>query len=84
MPRYHFHVDNGTGETRDEVGVELPDLEAARREALSGIRSILRDEIAGGSIDFAGRVRITDQDDYHLLDVPFLTAVDLRNPSGTK
>lgn len=84
MPRYYFHVDNGTGETRDEDGAELPDLEAARREALSGIRSILREELAGGSLDFAGRIRITDEMGRHLLDVPFLTAVDLRNPSGRK
>lgn len=84
MPRFHFHVVNGTGETRDDDGVELPDLEAARLEALSGIRSMLRDEISGGSIDFAGTVRITDDQDRHLLDVPFLSAVEVRNPSGTK
>ncbi len=84
MPRYHFHLDNGTGETRDEDGVELPDLETARLEALLGIRSILREEISEGSIDLAGKIRITDDEDHHLLDVPFLSAVTIRNPSGTK
>jgi len=82
MPRFHFHVFNGTGETRDEEGVVLPDLETARREALSGIRSILSEEIARGMVDFAGTVRITDDQDRHLLDVPFLMAVEIRNPDG--
>jgi len=82
MPRFHFHVFNGTGETRDEEGVLLPDLEAARREALSGIRSILSEELGRGMIDFAGMVRITDDKDRHLLDVPFLMAVEVRNPNG--
>jgi hypothetical protein len=82
MPRYHFHVVNGIGETRDDEGMELPDLDAARREALAGIRSILREEILGGSIDFAGEIRITDDQDQHLLEVPFRAAVKVRNLKG--
>ena len=84
MPRYYFHVFNGSGETRDDEGVELPDLEAARLEALWGIRSMLRDEIASGSIDFAGKIQITDRDNRHLLDVPFPAAVEVRNLRGSK
>jgi len=84
MPRYHFHLVDGNGETRDEEGAQLPDLDAARHEALAGIRSILRDEIGGGSLDFAGKIRITDQNDQPLLDVPFLYAVEIRNPEGNE
>jgi hypothetical protein len=79
MPHFYFHVVNGHGETRDEEGVELPDLEAARHQALSGIRSILREELARGYLDFGGRIHITDDDDRTLLEVPFRTAVDVRD-----
>lgn len=83
MPRFFFHIVNGNGETRDEEGVELPDLAAARREALSGIRSMLREELTHGMIDFAGKVCITDHCDRHLLEVPFRNAVEIRNPNVT-
>ena len=33
MPRYFFHVDNGEF-IPDETGTDLPDLQAARREAV--------------------------------------------------
>lgn len=78
MSRFYFHVVNGCGETRDEEGVELPDLEAARLQAVSGIRSILRDEVARGELDLRGKIRITDDRDQLLLDVPFRTAVVVR------
>ncbi|MFD2500942.1 DUF6894 family protein [Rhizorhabdus histidinilytica] len=48
MPHFYFHVSNGTGETRDEEGVDLPDVAAAHAQALSGIRSILREELGRG------------------------------------
>jgi hypothetical protein len=34
MPRYYFHVRDEHGLRRDAEGVELPDVEAARRKAL--------------------------------------------------
>ena len=79
MPHFYFHVVNGSGTTRDEEGVDLPDLEAARREALSGIRSILREEILDGRLDFGGTVHIADNHDHVLLDVPFKMAVQILN-----
>ena len=82
MPLFYFHVFNGTGETRDEEGVELPDLEAARLQALNGIRSILREEVGRGELDLGGLIRITDAQDHFMLDVPFQTAVSVRNAHG--
>lgn len=40
MPRYFFHVDDGTS-IPDEEGTELPDLEAARAEAIRAAGAIL-------------------------------------------
>ena len=34
MPRYFFHVRDGAGIARDSEGIELPDLDAARRTAV--------------------------------------------------
>jgi len=42
MPRYFFHVHN-VAPTRDEEGEELPDDDAAWREATSYIGALLKD-----------------------------------------
>lgn len=79
MPHFYFHVFNGTGETHDDEGVDLPDLDSARMKALFSIRSILREEIRGGLLDFGGVVRIMDGSGRLLLEVPFATAVEVKN-----
>jgi hypothetical protein len=68
MTRYHFNIRNGVGHIPDEDGRDLPDLEAARAEALEGIRSIVSEEARRGAIDLTGRIEITD-DDGNLLSV---------------
>jgi len=40
MPRFFFHTRNGL-QVRDEVGTQLPDLKAARREAVKILCQIL-------------------------------------------
>ena len=48
MPRYFFDIDDGKRRARDEWGMELPNLERAKKEAgtllrtLSDIRNIER------------------------------------------
>lgn len=79
MPHFYFHIFNGTGETHDEEGVDLPDLDSARTRAMFSIRSILREEIRAGLLDFGGVVRITDHHGQLLLEVPFAAAVEVRN-----
>jgi len=80
MRRYFFHVHNGTGFTQDPEGVELPSLEAAREVALTGIRSIVGEEVESGLIDLQGRLNICDPAGSVLLSVPFSDAVALRVP----
>jgi hypothetical protein len=41
MPRYYFHLEDHRT-LIDHIGVELPDLEAARDEAVSAAGEILR------------------------------------------
>ncbi|WP_019903144.1 hypothetical protein [Methylobacterium sp. 77] len=60
MPRYHFNVYDGI-EMLDKVGVELPDSQYARREAIRYAGSILE---GGASKDKVGpewRMEVTNE-----------------------
>ncbi|WP_409191717.1 DUF6894 family protein [Bradyrhizobium sp. RDM4] len=46
MPRYHFHILDGTAVT-DETGVELPGIAEARIEAIQLAGGVLREGMAG-------------------------------------
>ena len=54
MPRYFFHLRAPTGRLiLDDEGVELPDLNAAAREAVEAARTFRRDSELGGH-DYSG------------------------------
>jgi hypothetical protein len=75
MPRYFFHVDNGTF-APDDTGAELPDLAAARVEAVRA---------AGEMINEANRsfwdnltpwnMHVTDSDHHLLFTLEFVAKV---------
>lgn len=46
MPRYFFHVHDG-GSVPDDLGLNLPDIDAARAAAIELSREILRSEHVG-------------------------------------
>jgi hypothetical protein len=61
MPRYYFHIREGAALTRDTNGQELPDVEAAREEAIATGRTLLGERPGGlhrtiEIIDQTGRV----------------------------
>ena len=78
MPRYYLHLHNRTGFTRDDEGLELPDVAAARNEAVRSIRSILSSEVLDGQIDFDGRLDIAGEDEEVVASVSFADAVQLK------
>jgi hypothetical protein len=78
MALYFLNVYNRTGASRDEEGMDLPDLDAARVQAVNGIRSILQDEVGHGAIDFEGRVEVLDEAGHLLATVTYRDAVALR------
>jgi hypothetical protein len=60
MPRFYFHV-NDDRTILDEEGTELPDMEAARREAITTAGEMLRD--GSGAVVWGGkpwRMWVTD------------------------
>jgi hypothetical protein len=77
MPRFYFHVCNGTGFVQDEEGQEFPDLEAARAEAIRSARSIMSSEVHRGILDLSSFIEIEDEQSRHVLTLGFQEAVDL-------
>ncbi|HEX3753815.1 MAG TPA: hypothetical protein VHV26_01940 [Rhizomicrobium sp.] len=60
MPRFFFHVREGTEFSRDREGQELPDARAARQEAINSGREMLGEKLLhGGALD-AVRIEISD------------------------
>ncbi len=68
MPRYFFHVREGAELSRDGEGQDLPDAEAARREAVNASREMLGEKLLhGGALD-QRQVEIADETG-HVVDV---------------
>ena len=79
MPRFYLHICNGDGFTEDEDGVELPNLEAARREAIKGLRDVMSAEMMSGELNMASFIEIEDEQHLLLHTVQFSDAVDVRS-----
>ena len=62
MPRFHFDLYDRLGSMPDEEGRDLRDLEAARSEALKGVRSVIAAEVERGLLDLTGRMVVRDGD----------------------
>lgn len=86
MPLYYFHMLNRIGFVEDEEGMDLPDLETARAEAMDNIRSVLAEDARKGCLDLRGRIDIVDERGEIVLTLPFSEAIDIRTgpvPSET-
>jgi hypothetical protein len=77
MPHYRFNIHNGNGLTRDEEGRELPDSEAARAEALEGIRSILAEDVLQGRLDLHGRIEVMGEREELLFVISYADALQI-------
>jgi len=72
MPRYFFNVLWGGQKATDLEGQCVPDLDAAREEAIVGVRDIAADSVRSGQpLDLGGRIEIADADGKPLLIVSF-------------
>jgi len=68
MPRYFFHVREGSSLSRDEEGQDLPNAEAARREAINATREMLGEKLLhGGGLNHRS-IEIADATG-HVVDV---------------
>jgi hypothetical protein len=61
MPRYFFHVHDGGGLVPDDLGLDLPDIDAARTAAIELNREILRSDVVGPFQDYPSwRIEVSD------------------------
>ena len=76
MPRFHFHIRREAAGTldRDEVGMVLPDIEAAQTEALESAKELIIERIrADRRID--SFFEVTDSEGNVVFLMPFWQAL---------
>jgi hypothetical protein len=61
MARFYFHLKYGDELVADEEGSNLPDLSAARKEALLSARELLASAIKMGNPNIPEAVVVTDE-----------------------
>ncbi len=75
MPRYYGHIRQGDRLIEDPEGVERPDLDTARVEALDGVRDLLGEAIQRGRSDWLDdAIVITDEAGRKLMTIPLIEA----------
>jgi hypothetical protein len=73
MPRYYFHVRSGSDLTRDQEGSDLPDIQAARKQAVE-MACRAWSERPPATADNDETFEITDEAGKVVLKVPFSEA----------
>jgi hypothetical protein len=77
MPLYYLHIRDGTELLVDPEGSNLPNLEAARTEAIEGARQLISEAVRTGSpLRMQRAFQIDDADGRTLLNVPFTDAIN--------
>ena len=77
MSLYFFHIKEGDEVLHDEEGVDHPDLEAARAEAIESIRQIVGDAVMFGSpLRLDREMHVADDAGDTLLKLTFREVVD--------
>ena len=73
MPRYYFHVRTGSDLTEDSEGADLPDIDAARKQAIK-MACRVWSERPPESTDNDDTFEIADEAGQVVLKVPFSEA----------
>lgn len=74
MPRYYFNLFDDSVAVDDE-GLELPDIAAARAQAIRGARSLIASQAEQGRICLNCRIEVEDENRRPVLILPFTEAV---------
>jgi hypothetical protein len=70
MPRFYINFRNGDQIAKDDVGIELANLEEARLVALTSAREIVADNIKGNAKNPLDAVIITGESGQDLMTIP--------------
>ena len=77
MPRFYFHMQDGSGRKPDAEGVALPDAEAAWYQGIRSARDIISEDMRQGSLPPGQHVVIEDERGEPVWAVPFEEVVGL-------
>jgi hypothetical protein len=78
MQRFYFNILSEAGLVEDLEGTELPDLEAARLEAIEDARQLMSDAVRIGYDIAARSVEVRNEAGEMVLLVPFAEALKRR------
>ena len=78
MPRYHLHIHCDGEVIKDDEGGEFVDEDAAVKEAVRSIRSLVCGDVVGGALDLDLSIEIRDDRDARLQEVVFEDAITIR------
>jgi hypothetical protein len=76
MPRYYFHVFNDVPAI-DEEGMDLPDLDAAREQAMDSARELVCEAIHQGHLNLDHRIEVEDSRHAKVLSISYRDAFTL-------
>jgi hypothetical protein len=79
MQRFYFNIRSEAGVLQDLEGTELPDLEAARREAIEDARQLMSDAVRIGYDIVSRSVEVGNVAGEMVLSVPFSEALSRRD-----
>ncbi len=82
MPRYYFDVREGVRFAEDDVGLQLPDLNAAEREAAEAAAAIGRDLLPKGTARSVA-VEVRNEHRQRVLTATVTLALDRVDPKPT-
>jgi hypothetical protein len=75
MARFYFNVRGGQAEVHDDFGRNLPDLEAARREAVLVARIMASGEVIDGRTPLQEWIDVEDAERRPVFALPFRVAL---------
>lgn len=78
MPRFYFNVYDDVVATDDE-GVTLPNLDAARLQAVAGARALMAEQVTHGYLVRSHWIDVVDEAGAVVLHLPFRDAVDVKD-----
>jgi len=84
LPRYHLHIHCDGEVIKDDEGGDFLDEDAAVKEAVRSIRSLVCGDVVGGALHLDLSIEIRDDQDARLQEVVFEDAITIRGcrPEG--
>jgi hypothetical protein len=78
VPRFYFHLCDGTGFVEDEEGSLFANAEAARRAAVQNARGVMTGDVARGQLDLTSFIEVEDENHALLFTLHFKDALQVK------